>query len=415
MFDIERWQEIFETISKNKLRTFLTGLSVASGIFILLILLGIGEGMRNGISSEFEGDAANILYVWTGSTSKEYKGLNPGRRITMKNTDFNYVSSKYEDELEYKSSVFNLWGGLVNYKKESGSYRVEGVYPDYQFLENASMLSGRFVNYNDHQNHEKVVVIGNKVMTDLFKSGEDPLGKYVQLSNINFKVIGVFSDPGGEREETRVFVPLSTAQRVFSGGNDIRNLAFTLNKEKNFEDALAASEKFSGELEKYLKEKHTIAPDDESAVFINNSLENAKRFYDLMDMIKFFFWGVGICTIVAGVVGVSNIMLIIVKERTKEIGIRKALGAQPLSVIFMVLHESVFVTTIAGFVGLISSLALLEFVGPFIETQYIANPSINFNVAIATVFILVIAGAFAGFFPAWRAARIKPIIALRDE
>lgn len=415
MFDIERWQEIFETISKNKLRTFLTGLSMASGIFILVILLGIGEGMRNGISSEFEGDAANILYVWTGSTSKEYKGLNPGRRITMKNTDFNYVSSKYEDELEYKSSVFNLWGGLVNYKKESGSYRVEGVYPDYQFLENASMLSGRFVNYNDHQNHEKVVVIGNKVMTDLFKSGEDPLGKYVQLSNINFKVIGVFSDPGGEREETRVFVPLSTAQRVFSGGNDIRNLAFTLNKEKNFEDALAASEKFSGELEKYLKEKHTIAPDDESAVFINNSLENAKRFYDLMDMIKFFFWGVGICTIVAGVVGVSNIMLIIVKERTKEIGIRKALGAQPLSVIFMVLHESVFVTTIAGFVGLISSLALLEFVGPFIETQYIANPSINFNVAIATVFILVIAGAFAGFFPAWRAARIKPIIALRDE
>lgn len=415
MFDIERWQEIFETISKNKLRTFLTGLSMASGIFILVILLGIGEGMRNGISSEFEGDAANILYVWTGSTSKEYKGLNPGRRITMKNTDFNYVSSKYEDELEYKSSVFNLWGGLVNYKKESGSYRVEGVYPDYQFLENASMLSGRFVNYNDHQNHEKVVVIGNKVMTDLFKSREDPLGKYVQLSNINFKVIGVFSDPGGEREETRVFVPLSTAQRVFSGGNDIRNLAFTLNKEKNFEDALAASEKFSGELEKYLKEKHTIAPDDESAVFINNSLENAKRFYDLMDMIKFFFWGVGICTIVAGVVGVSNIMLIIVKERTKEIGIRKALGAQPLSVIFMVLHESVFVTTIAGFVGLISSLALLEFVGPFIETQYIANPSINFNVAIATVFILVIAGAFAGFFPAWRAARIKPIIALRDE
>jgi len=415
MFDVERWQEIFEAISKNKLRTFLTGLSVASGIFILVILLGIGEGMRNGISSEFEEDAANILYIWTGATSKEYKGLNPGRLITMKNDDYNYVTTKYEDELEYKSSIYRIWNGVVNYNKESGSYRVEGVLPDYQFLENAGMVNGRFINYKDHEKFEKVVVLGNKVNSDLFKNGEDPLGKYVQISNINFKVIGVFSDPGGEREESRVFLPLSTSQRVFNGGNDIRNLAFTLQKEDNFEDALAASEKFSSELESHLKEKYSIAPDDIRAIAINNSLENAKRFYDLMDMIKFFFWGVGICTIIAGIVGVSNIMLIIVKERTREIGIRKALGAEPLSIIVMVLHESIFVTTIAGFTGLIFSLALLEFVGPLIETKYISNPSINFSVAITTVFILIIAGAIAGFFPAWKAARIKPIDALRNE
>ncbi len=415
MFDLERWQEIFETISKNKLRTFLTGLSVASGIFILVILLGIGEGMRNGISREFEQDAANILYIYTGITSKEHKGLNPGRRISMKNDDFDHVSTKYQDELEFKSSTYTIWSGLVNYGNESGSYRVEGVWSDYQFLENASMVSGRYLNFSDHQNYEKVVVIGNKVKNDLFKEKEDPIGEYIQISNINFKVIGVFSDPGGEREETRVFLPITTAQRVFSGGNNIRNMSFTLQKEESFEDALAASEQFTGEVEAYLKEKHTIAPDDASAVSVNNSLENAKRFYDLMDMIKFFFWGVGICTIIAGIVGVSNIMLIIVKERTKEIGVRKALGAQPLSIIAMVLHESIFVTTIAGFIGLITSLALLEFVGPLIETQYISNPSINFGVAITTVFILVIAGALAGFFPAWRAARIKPIIALRDE
>lgn len=414
MFDIERWQEIFDTISKNKLRTFLTGLSVASGIFILVILLGIGQGMSNGISSEFENDAANIMYIWTGRTSKEHKGMNPGRMITMKNDDYNHIARKYEDELEYKSSIFRLWSGLVNYGKESGAFRIEGVYPDYQFLENASMIAGRYVNFNDHKNFEKVVVLGNKVKNDLFKD-KDPVGEYVQISNINFKVIGVFTDPGGEREESRVFLPLSTAQNVFSGGNDIRNMSFTLQKEESFEAALAASEVFSAEVENFLKERHTIAPDDTSAVVINNSLENAKRFYDLMDMIKYFFWGVGICTIIAGVVGVSNIMLIIVKERTKEIGIRKALGAQPLSIILMVLHESIFVTTIAGFVGLISSLALLEFVGPLIETNYIANPSIDFGVAVTTVFILVIAGAIAGFFPAWRAARIKPIIALRDE
>lgn len=415
MFDIERWQEIFETISKNKLRTFLTGLSVASGIFILVILLGIGEGMQNGISKEFERDAANILYVFTGVTSKEYKGLNPGRQIVMKNEDYSYISSKYEDELEYKSSIFRIWSGLITFKNESGAYRVEGVWPDYQFLENAGMTEGRYINYKDQEKFEKVVVIGNKVKEDLFKNGENPIGEYVQISNINFKVIGVFTDPGGEREETRVFLPLSTAQRVFGGGNNIRNLSFTLEKKDNFEEALAESEQFTAEVSSYLREKHIIAPDDLSAININNTLENAKRFYDLISMIKFFFWGVGICTIIAGVVGVSNIMLIIVKERTKEIGIRKALGAEPVSIIVMVLHESIFITTIAGFVGLIFSLALLEFVGPMIETEYITNPSINFAVAISTVFILILAGAIAGFFPAWRAARIKPIVALRDE
>lgn len=415
MFDVERWQEIFETISKNKLRTFLTGLSVASGIFILVILLGIGEGMRAGIANEFEQDAANIMYIWTGVTSKEHKGMNPGRRITMKNDDYTHITKKHVNELEYRSSIYRIWSGLINYGNESGSYRVEGVYPDYQFLENASITEGRYINQKDLQNFEKVAVVGSKVRTDLFKNGETPIGQYIQISDINFKVVGVFTDPGGEREEARVFLPLSTSQRVFSGGDTIRNLAFTLEREENFELALAASEKFSSEVEMYLKNRHGIAPDDESAISVNNSLEQAKRFYDLIFMIKMFFWGVGICTIIAGVVGVSNIMLIIVKERTKEIGVRKALGAQPLSIIAMVLHESIFVTTIAGFVGLIASLALLEFAGPLIETQYISNPSIDFGVAITTVFILVIAGAIAGFFPAWRAARIKPIIALRDE
>lgn len=414
MFDLERWQEIFETISKNKLRTFLTGLSVASGIFILVILLGIGEGMKNGISQEFEQDAANILYVWTGLTSKEHKGLNPGRRIQMKNEDYQIIAEKHQDELEYRSSVYRIWNGLVNYNRESGSYRVEGVLPDFQFLENSSMAAGRFINYKDHTTFEKVAVLGNRVKNDLFKD-QEAVGEYVQISNINFKVIGVFTDPGGEREESRIYLPLSTAQRVFNGANNVGNMAFTLQQEENFEDALAASMRFSAELSQLLKERHSVAPDDMRAISINNSLENAKRFYDLMDMIKWFFWGVGICTIIAGIVGVSNIMLIIVKERTREIGVRKALGAEPFSIVGMVLHESIFVTTIAGFLGLIASLALLEFVGPLIETQYIANPSVNFQVAVTTVFILILAGAVAGFFPAWRAARIKPIIALRDE
>ena len=407
MFDLERWQEILETISKNKLRTFLTGLSVASGIFILVILLGFGQGMQNGISSQFQRDASNRISVYSGVTSKGYKGLNPGRIIEMTNEDYKYLIKKYEEDLEFKSSVYRIWSGTLNFGNESGSYRVEGVYPDYQFLENEDMVAGRYINYDDHDKKAKVMVIGNKVKQDLFKN-QDPIGRQV-------KVVGVYSDPGGEREETRAFVPLSTSQRVFGGADKVGNLGFTLKPKETFQKTLEQSVRFSSEIESFLKERHLIAPDDISAIGINNTLEGTKRFYDLIGMIKTFFWVVGICTIIAGVVGVSNIMLIIVKERTKEIGIRKALGALPLSIITMILHESIFVTAIAGFTGLILSMALLEVVGPNLDMDFIKNPSVNFNVAITTVFILVLAGALAGFVPAWRAARIKPITALREE
>ena len=414
MFDLDRWDEIFETIRKNKLRTFLTGLSVASGIFILVILLGIGEGMRNGIAREFEQDAANLMLVYPGMTSKEYKGLNPGRRIQFKNEDYDQILRLYGNKLDKSAALYQQWGQVLTYGKESGSYQVYGSFPSYQVLENNTLTTGRFINIPDLDNSEKNMVIGQRIKLDLFKD-EDPIGKYVQVSGVNFKIVGVYTDPGGEREESRAIIPITTAQKAFGGGNDIARMYLTLKPEDDFDKSVAASTQFTAELDQFLKERHTVAPDDNSAIYVNNSLENAKRFFTLMDMIKLFFWGVGVCTIIAGVVGVSNIMLIIVKERTREIGVRKALGAQPLSIIGMVLHESIFVTAIAGFLGLIFSLALLEFVGPMIETQYIYNPTVNFTVAINTVFILVIAGALAGFFPAWRAARIKPIVALRDE
>jgi len=414
MFDLDRWDEIFETIRKNKLRTFLTGLSVASGIFILVILLGIGEGMRNGIAREFEQDASNLMLVYPGVTSKEYKGLNPGRPIQFKNEDYDQILRLHGDKLDKSASLYQQWGQVITYGKESGSYQVYGSFPSYQVLENNTLTTGRFINIRDLDYSEKNMVIGQRIKLDLFKD-EDPIGKYVQVSGVNFKIVGVYTDPGGEREESRAVIPITTAQKAFGGGNDIARMYLTLKAEDNFDNSVAASIQFTAELDQFLKERHTVAPDDNSAIYVNNSLENAKRFFTLMDMIRLFFWGVGVCTIIAGVVGVSNIMLIIVKERTREIGVRKALGAQPLSIIGMVLHESIFVTAIAGFLGLIFSLALLEFVGPMIETQYIYNPTVNFTVAINTVLILVIAGALAGFFPAWRAARIKPIVALRDE
>ena len=416
MFDIERWQEIFETIGKNKLRTFLTGLSVASGIFILVILLAVGQGMQNGVSKVFAADAANSLKVWSGVTTIKHKGLNPGRRIVMTNEDYDFILNQNKNMIEDHSSVVNVRQGIVSYGSESGNYSIEGVHAGYQIIENQQMVQGRFVNMIDIGQKEKVAVIGNRLKRDLFKNDiEQIIGSYILLNNIPFKVIGVFSDEGGDREERKVLIPSTTAQIVFNQGRNVQLLTYTLAPKATFEETVKNSLLFAENVENYLKTKHIVAPEDTGAIGIRNTLKEAKRFYQLVFMIKAFFWWVGICTIIAGVVGVSNIMLIIVKERTKEIGIRKAIGAKPLSIIGMILHESIFVTTIAGFSGLIGSLLLLELVGPFIETEFLRNPNVNFNVAITTVVILIVAGAIAGFFPAWKAAKIKPIVALRDE
>ena len=415
MFDLDRWQEIFNTIRKNKLRTFLTGLSVASGVFILVILLGFGQGFQNGIRKQFENDATNSVWVWTGVTTKKFKGLNPGRRIRLNNENYNFSTKEFRNELEYKSRIFRVRGATINYKKESGAYGIHGVSPEFQQIENASIVMGRYLNQLDMDNLHKVVIISRKIKRELMKEVENPLGEYLQLSGINFKIVGVYADAGGERQENRVFIPTTTAQIIFNGQNKVSSMSFTLTPKDNFNEAVAASKKFTSGLKEYLQKTLQVAPNDRNAIGINSSLEEAKRFYTLTGNISLFFWFVGICTIIAGIVGVSNIMLIIVKERTKEIGIRKALGAKPVSIVGMILHESIFVTTIAGFTGLILSMALLEFLGPSIEIDYISNPSVNFSIAISMVFLMIIAGALAGFFPAWRAAKIQPIEALRDD
>lgn len=414
MFNVERWQEIFEAIAKNKMRTFLTGISVASGIFILVILLGAGKGLENGIAKQFERDADGVVWFWAGTTAKEYKGMNPGRKIQLHNADFDLVTQKFENQIDRKSVNFSLSNAVMTYGKETGNYQYQGVFPDHQYIENVSVVSGRFVNVNDLSQNKKVTTIGQKLKQDLFKD-KSPIGEQISINNIKFLVVGVFTDPGGEREEATVYLPITTAHQVFGGSDKVNNLAFTLNKKDTYEEALADSKKFTEGIAQLLKGKNTVAPDDDSAIGISSSIENSKQFYDLNLYIRLFFWWVGICTIIAGVVGVSNIMLIIVKERTKEIGIRKALGATPLSIVGMILHESIFITTIAGFVGLLSSLALLELVGPQIKSEYFFNPEVDFTIALTTLGLLIFAGALAGFFPAYHAAKIKPIVALRDE
>jgi putative ABC transport system permease protein len=414
MFDIDRWQEIFEAIGKNKLRTFLTGLSVASGIFILVILLGFSSGIQNGVKTQFENDAVNSIAIRTRVTTKEYKGLNPGRRIQLRNDDFTEINNAYEDQLEYKTAIYNMWGSEVIFEGETGSYRLEGANPDQQFIENASLVSGRFLSQDDMNETRKVAIIGNIIKEDLFK-GKDPIGEIISIFGVNFKVVGVYTDPGGSREEGRVFVPLPTAQIAFNGGDKVRSLAYTVKMSDNFDKAVALSTALSENIEQDIKSKYIVAPDDRSAVRVNNTLEEAMKIYSLIDIIRNVFWFIGIGTIIAGVVGVSNIMLIIVKERTKEIGIRKAIGALPSSIIGLILQESIFITSIAGFIGLFLGVGLLQIISPMIDNDFIKSPQVDFNTAITTVFILIFAGALAGYFPARRAANIKPIDALRDE
>ena len=414
MFSLERWHEIFETLNKNRLRTFLTALSVASGIFILVILLGVSAGIQKGVQSEFEQDAANRISVWTGTTTKEYNGLNPGRYIQLKNEDHVLIESNYDDYLEYRTPIYSIWGGAVSYKDQNGTYRVEGAFPDQQFIENETMVQGRFIAQSDLDQTTKVAVIGHQMKRDLFKN-EDPIGAQIDIQGINFIVVGVYSDPGGNREENRIFVPLSTAQKVFNAQDRLRSLAYTVKMSDDFDQAVALSSALSEQIDKDLRQKYSVAPDDRSAVRVNSTLEEAKRIYGLIDTIRGVFWFIGIGTIIAGIVGVSNIMLIVVKERTKEIGIRKALGALPWSIIGMILQEAIFVTAMAGFIGLFLGVGLLELVGPMVDSAFIKYPQVDFATAMTTVVVLILAGTLAGFIPAQRAAHIRPIEALRDE
>ena len=409
MFDIDKWQEILATIGKNKLRTFLTAFSVMWGIFMLVVLLGVSEGLQNGIETSFNDDAINSIWVRSGKTSVAYKGFKPGRIIQYSTEDFEEVRRTVQG-IEYATMRYMVWGAEVTYQNEYGSYPVRAVNPHHQFFENSLILSGRFLSNEDIVSKRKLAVIGRDVQKDLFPI-EDPIGKYIQIFGIPFKVIGVFEDTGSDSEMRYVYVPITTGQQIFGAGDNINMFMVTTGSLP-----LAQTIRMSQEIEDLLKRKHSVSPDDDAAIYVRNNNEEFKQIADIMVGVKVFVWIIGIFTIIAGIVGVSNIMSVVVKERTKEIGVRKALGATPASVIGLILQESVFVTALAGYLGLLLGVFTIEGLSTVIGKQEMfERPEVNFSVAVATLVIMVVAGAFAGFFPALRAARIKPVIALRDE
>lgn len=410
MFDLDRWQEIFQTIGKNKLRTILAGFTIAFAILLFTLLFGIGNGLKHSFEKRFSNDAANSVYIRAGITTKPYKGLQSGRTIQFRNDDGKFINEKFEDEIQFFSPNVERYNVQAIYEGEHNNYTVRGVYPDYQPLESAEIKDGRFLSFLDLKSKSKVVAIGRLVEKDLF-GNKNALGKNISLDGISYKVVGVFSDPGGDRDERFIYTPFSTAQGMYRINDELDVFGLTYNPKLSINQAL----EFSNLLTKMLQEKHNIDPRDQAAIRVQNYAEDAKNVQQLMFGLNIIILFIGIGTLVAGIIGISNIMVYIVKERTKEIGIRKALGATPNSIIGMIMMESIFITASAGYAGLLLGVFALKGIADTVEEYGILNPSVETYVVIGATIILIIAGTIAGYIPAKRAASIKPIVALNDE
>ena len=409
MFDYDKWNEIYYSLKNNKLRAFLTGFSVGWGIFMLIILLGVGQGLQNGVEGQFSSDAVNSVWLGGGKTSMPYKGLKEGRKIQFKNKDYEAIKKDFP-QVENVSARLNVWGGSsIIYKGEYATFDLKAVHPKHQYVENIEVIEGRFINDKDITDYRKSAVIGRLAKDILFKD-EDPIGKVVEINGINFQIVGVFKD-ARDQEMKRLYLPISVFQKLFSGTENIGQISMTAPLETQ-----AEMDSLKQDLRKKISQLHQFDPRDQRAVWVWGNFEEYLQFMQLFGGIKAFIWIVGLLTIVAGIVGVSNIMLVVVKERTKEIGIRKAIGAQPSSIISLIVFESVVVTSVAGYIGMLPGVFLLEMISKYMPAgDFFANPSVDFSVIMTAIIVLVFAGVIASYLPARKAAMIKPIEALNDE
>lgn len=417
MFDLDRWQEIFSALSKNKVRTFLTAFGVFWGIFMLLVMMGAGDGLEKGAKKDFGSFATNALYMWTQSTSKPYKGLPPGRGFYFNNTDTEAMRQNVDgiDILCPRNQLGGYRGeNNVIRGKYVGAFSVYGDMPDIIKVDPLDVFEGRFLNQNDINEKRKVCVIGKRVFDLLFEKGEQPIGEYIQIKGVYFQVIGVYDQPfknnSSERDLENIYIPFSTFQQAFNYGNVVGWYCVTAKPE------VRVSQLFEN-IFFVLADRHKIHPEDTRAIGSWNSEKEFLKLNSLFIGINFLIWIVGIGTLLAGVIGVSNIMLVVVKERTKEIGIRKAIGANPYSIISQIILESTFLTSIAGYIGLLLGVLVIEIVNNLVGEggNMFTNPQIDFNIAITATIILVVAGAFAGLIPARKAAAVNPVLALRNE
>jgi len=421
MFDLDLWKEILSTLKKNKMRSFMTAFGVFWGIFMLIIMSGAGKALENGVMDGIRAFASNSAFFWTERTSVPYKGFQRGRRWNYDNKDLEYIRQNVK-EIEYISPRLfgpdSYDGNNTIRGKRTGAFNIYGDYPDYFRIDPWTPLEGRLINDIDIRQYRKVCVIGERVREVMFDKEEKAVGQYLKVNGVYFQVVGVIKPEtrvnigGGKKEET-IVIPFTTMQRTYNFGDRIHFFSVTAKKGT---PVSILEEK----LKTLLKQRHQIAPDDKMAAASFNIEVEWVKYSNLFLGIQILTWIVGIGTLFAGVIGVSNIMLVIIRERTREIGIQRAIGATPAKIITHIVAESVFLTTIAGYIGLSLGVGILQLLNMVIESGnpddiFFRHPEISFGMAIAALMVLVVAGIFAGFIPARHAIRIKPIDAIRDE
>ncbi len=418
---LDLWQEIYGTIKRNKLRTFLTGFAVAWGIFMLIVLLGAGNGLIHAFEKNSSERALNSMRIGAGWTAKSYDGLKEGRRIILENKDLLSTSNNFKNHVITAGATVRQSDVNLSFGQEYVNTSLLGVYPNFGEVESAKVATGRFINQNDLKERRKVIVLHKKTAEILFsKTHTEPIGQFVKAGDVAFQVVGTYNDQG-DRGASEAYIPFTSLQTIYNKGTQLNNIIFTV---KNL-NTVKSNEDFEADYRKVIAANHRFDPKDDSAIWIWNRLANYFKTQQASNILRIAIWVIGIFTLLSGIVGVSNIMLITVKERTREFGIRKALGAKPGSILRLVIIESVVITTLFGYIGMVLGIAATEWMnvafgnqtmdaGVFQETMF-SNPTVDLGVAVQATLTLIIAGTLAGFFPARKAVGIRPIEALRAD
>ena len=420
MFDLDLWKEILSALKKNRMRSFMTAFGVFWGIFMLIIMSGAGKALENGVMDGIKAFASNSAFFWTEPTSKPYEGFQRGRRWNYKNTDIEYIKANVND-IEYLAP--KLFGTNANSGdntirgKKTGAFNISGDYPEFFEIDPWTPIKGRLLNQIDIQQNRKVCIIGERVVEVMFDKEEDPIGEYLKINGVYFQVVGVVHAEtrvnfNGNRKEENIMIPFTTMQQTYNHGDVVHFFSVTSTP------GVPVS-KVEDRLKALLKDRHHIAPDDVQAIGSFNIEVEWIKYMGLFNGIQILTWIVGTGTLFAGIIGVSNIMLVIIKERTQEIGIQRAIGATPGKVIMHIVAESVFLTVIAGYIGLALGVGILELLNMALDSgsneMFFRRPEVSFKMAVSALTVLVFAGIGAGLIPARRAVRIKTIDALRDE
>lgn len=414
---IDTLHELSSTIKRNKLRTALTGLAVSWGIFMLIVLLGAGNGLIHAFEQSSADRALNSMRIYPGYTTKSYDGLKEGRNIQLDNRDLTDTELLFDEHIINAGATLQQGSVNISYENQYVNSSLQGVHPNYTEVEDVKIVEGRFINDYDIKERRKVIVLHNKSAEVLFKE-KSPIGAFVNAGGIVYQVVGVYKDSGNSNANN-AYIPFTTLQIIYNRGDKLNNIVFTT---KGLTDKVD-NEAFEASYRKAIAQNHRFDPTDESGIWISNRMTQYLQTQEAMGLLRTAIWVIGIFTLLSGIVGVSNIMLITVKERTREFGIRKALGAKPRQILWLIIIESVAITTLFGYIGMVAGIGVTEWMDSLFGNQAIetggvsqtvfSDPTVDISIAIQATLTLVVAGTLAGLFPARKAAHIRPVEAMK--